>query len=168
MTVKTEANGQAYNYGYNLNNRSLTSIQSNVNGNNLENKFVYTRGYMTEAEHNGFKYNFAYDGLGREAEVSVGGNTLLEMEYTIGPESTRKAVYATDEETVVKTDGRDNPTEKRYNGSIVSEASYDELGNVAELIDKVKDVCYSYSYNTDGNITNIKETKMILVHQKFK
>lgn len=46
------------------------------------NKLYYNAGYLTRMEHNGFNYDFVYDGFGRIKNVRVGGVEVISVSYT--------------------------------------------------------------------------------------
>lgn len=46
------------------------------------NKLHYNKGYLTRMEHNGYTYDFMYDGFGRITNVYVGGSRIIAAAYT--------------------------------------------------------------------------------------
>ena len=71
-----------------------------------------------------------------------------------------RLIFANGMSTSVTSDGRGNPLEKTFDGSPVSEAEYDSLGNLTKLVDKRREICYNYSYNAYGNVSKIEERKL--------
>ena len=167
MTKRTDTNGQEYNYSYDANTDDLRTLSSAVNETSHENRFFYKQGYLTRVEHNGFHFGFSYDALGRSTKVCVGDNTncvdLLSTVYEDGVTDKVTTTYATGEKSQVITDIRGNPVRKTYTSAnnvteTISTATYDEVGNPVNLVDKVKGVCYHYTYNSDGNVVSVAET----------
>lgn len=167
MTKRTDTNGQEYNYSYDANTDDLRTLSSAVNETSHENRFFYKQGYLTKVEHNGFHFGFSYDALGRSTKVCVGDNAscvdLLSTVYEDGVTDKVTTTYATGEKSQVITDIRGNPVRKTYTSAnnvtkTISTATYDEVGNPLDLVDKVKGVCYHYTYNNDGNVVSVVES----------
>ena len=169
LLKQTAVNGQEYNYTYDDKTDDLMSLSSTTDSKTNENQFFYTRGYLTRVAHNGFNFGFAYDQLGRSKSVTVGAGekttTLLSMSYTT-PDNGNDIIettYASGEKNTVVTDIFGNPTESKYtdqnnNERTISNAIYDALGRVKKLVDNEREVCYNYTYDIKGNVTQIIET----------
>lgn len=157
---QTDPNGQIYDYTYNSQNDLLTAI----NAPNalcaccdVTNRYGYNYDYLTQITHNGFFYNIEYDALGRRRKVKVAGDTLVSYTYTTGQTETVKSEYGNGYTTVVTSDSRGNPTKKTVNNTVVSQATYDEQGNITKLVDNRKGVCYTYTYNRKGYLVKVEE-----------
>ena len=107
--------------------------------------------------HNGYTYKFDYDGLNRNTSIIAGDTTLVSLAYTLGKTSTVKSTYGNGFTTVVTSDSRDNPINKTVNDTEISAAEYDEVGNPVKLLDKIRNICYTYQYDSDGNVISVTE-----------
>ena len=166
LLTQTDVDGQEYNYTYNTKDDNLISISSTTDSQTAENQFFYTYDYLTRVSHNGFHFDFAFDELGRSKSVSVGDNnvktTLFNVDYDMSSATdVVTTTYATGEKTEVKFDLFGNPTTSIYtvNGTntTVSDATYDDAGNLIKLVDNERGVCYNYTYDSDGNVTRVEE-----------
>lgn len=168
VSKRTDPNDQEFTYGYNVYNDEMTSVSATVAGNQITNGFTYEHDNLIRVAHNGYNYHFDYDGLGRTTSIRTDEHPasapLVSMAYTVGAESTVRTTYANGYTSIVTTDARGNPIEKRVGKSanltmydVTSTAEYDEMGNPVKLVDKLRDVCYTYKYNRDGNVTMITE-----------
>lgn len=92
----------------------------------------------------------------RSYEVKY-NNTLLTLSYADGKYSSRTAAYANGHTSTVNYDNRGNPTSRKLDGNTVSSATYDARGNILELLDNYKNVCYYYTYDKNGNIIKVEE-----------
>ncbi|MBQ8742652.1 MAG: RHS repeat protein, partial [Clostridia bacterium] len=171
LLKQTAVNGQEYNYSYDDTTDDLMSLSSTVENKTNENQFFYTRGYLTRVAHNGFNFGFSFDQLGRSKTVTVGDNaattTLLSMSYSkTGINDVNDVItteYASNEKNTVTTDILGNPIVSKYTDTnnverIISNATYDSVGKVKQLIDNERGVCYNYTYDAKGNVTKIVET----------
>ena len=168
LLKQTAVNGQEYNYSYDDTTDDLMSLSSTVENKTNENQFFYTRGYLTRVAHNGFNFGFAFDQLGRSESVTVGdasaSTNLLTMNYEKdGVNDNTETVFATGEKNRVTTDILGNPivstyTDKNNVERIISNATYDSVGKVKQLVDNERGVCYNYTYDAKGNVTKIVET----------
>lgn len=168
LLKQTAVNGQEYNYSYDDTTDDLMSLSSTVENKNNENLFFYTRGYLTRVAHNGFNFGFAFDQLGRSKSVTVGdasaSTSLLTMNYEEdGVNDITETVFATGEKNRVTTDILGNPIISTYIDKnnverTISNATYDSVGKVKQLVDNERGVCYNYTYDTKGNVTKIVET----------
>ena len=168
LLKQTAVNGQEYNYSYDDTTDDLMSLSSTVESKANENRFFYTRGYLTRVAHNGFNFGFAFDQLGRSKTVTVGdasaSTSLLTMNYEKdGVNDVTETVFATGEKNRVTTDILGNPilstyTDKNNNTRTVSSATYDAVGKIKKIVDNERGVCYNYTYDAKGNVTQIVET----------
>lgn len=156
---RTDPNGQLYEYAHNkANDLPLAVCALNELCNcDISNEYIHDCDYLTRVKHNGFFYDFAYDIFGRQKSVKAAGNTLIERTYTDGEESTVTSVYGNGWTSVVTTDSRGNPIKKTVNGTVISTAEYDEVGNIVKLVDKLKGMWYTYKYDAEGNLATVNE-----------
>ena len=162
LNYYTAPNGQEYHYDYDSDTGNLLKLSAPTPSNGtFENAFRYTNGYLTSVSHNGFDYKFGYDELGRTAVVSVGNETLFTKSYMIGPSNdVDHTFYETGEAEYVFSDKRGNPIIRLYDDEngiqhTIATTDYDKLGRVTEVVDKLSNVKYNYTYNTDGSIAAV-------------
>jgi RHS repeat-associated protein len=163
MTQRIDPNGQVFRYAHDEDTdrqTSVTAIDADCGINDIANNFAYDLNYLTQVTHNGFNFNFEYEPLGRNSKIKAGGNTLVSFTYVDGEENSVTSSYANGYQSVVTNDSRGNPKTKTISGSEISTAEYDELGNVTKLIDKIRNVCYTYTYNKNGKLTRVDETRL--------
>lgn len=161
LTQRIDPNGQVFQYAYDEDNdqqTTVTAIDVKCASGDIANNFAYDVGRLTQVTHNGYNFNYNYEKLGRNSRIKAGGNSLVYFTYTNGEESQIKSEYDNGFVTLVYFDSRGNPIKKRIDGTVVSTASYDELGNVKKLVDKLSNVCYTYTYNKEGKLTQVKLT----------
>lgn len=154
----TTANEQIYGYTYDSNKRqtALTAVHAN-NSTNISNNTTYLNDRISSLKHNNTLYNYEYDPFGRTSAITIAGSTLLSLTYVDSTTSSVTSNYGNGNTVEIISDARGNPTSKIVNGTIVSVAEYDALGNIIKLLDNRKNVCYNYSYNTKGNLTKVEE-----------
>ena len=159
-----------YEYTYGLTNGNITSITTEEYNDSFDdnvkitNQFNYTKGLLTKVTHNGSQYRYTYDGLGRIKNISVGAQNLMDISYTQEEGTTIQTIdYATQyveeqKRFEIISDACGNPIMKKYNGEPLSTATYDVFGNPVQVVDKVKDKTYNYTYDRYGNVICVKET----------
>ncbi len=170
LLKQTAVNGQEYNYSYDDTTDDLKSLSSVTDNKTNENQFFYTRGYLTRVAHNGFNFGFAFDQLGRSKSVTVGDGSvstaLLTNSYQkSGVNDITETVYASGEKNKVTTDIFGNPVISTYtdkNGvtRTISNATYDSLGKVKQLVDNERGVSYNYTYDNKGNLIKVVEANV--------
>ncbi|MBO5967055.1 MAG: hypothetical protein J6S14_00985, partial [Clostridia bacterium] len=162
MTKQTAPNGRSYEYDYDSKTEELRKISSTVGEQTLSNEFCYTMGYPTSVSHNGFSYDFGFDGIGRQTSIRIAGNDLAQIAYD-DVEKKVTTTYGTGDQMLVKYDIFGAPVKKSYKAKDASkpdemvEMTYDTSGNVKEVIDSEGDFCYNYTYDSNGNISHIEE-----------
>ncbi|MBO5968519.1 MAG: RHS repeat protein, partial [Clostridia bacterium] len=165
MTKQTAPNGQAYHYDYDLKTEELRKISSTVGEQTLSNEFCYTMGYPTSVSHNGFSYDFGFDGIGRQNSIHIAGNELARIDYDDDIERSVTTTYATGESMKIEYDIFGAPARKYYmekddvEPNMMMEKIYDSAGNVKEVIDIESNLCYTYTYDSNGKVTRIEEKK---------
>ena len=166
VTNMIDFNGQEYvnDYDSKTDEQTTLSSEDNDSGVTLQNNFSYTRGYLTKLTHNNFNFGFTFDSLGREKSVSVENEILFNKSYSkSNTTETLTTIYASGEESVLITDSRGNPTSRTYKGAYDStsraifSAKYDGAGILTEYIDNEAGICYNYTYDKHGNVTEVLE-----------
>ena len=77
----TMPNGQVINYGYDNAGEKLNTVSAMLDGEQHINGFTYNKNYLTAITHNGFNYEFEYDGLGRIINNKVAGESIYTKTY---------------------------------------------------------------------------------------
>ena len=77
----TMQNGQVINYGYDNTGEKLNSVSAVLNGVSYSNNFAYNKDFLTSILHNGFSYDFEYDGLGRIKNNKIAGTSVYSKTY---------------------------------------------------------------------------------------
>ena len=77
----TMQNGQVINYGYDNAGEKLNTVSAALNGVTYSNSFGYNKDFLTSILHNGFSYDFEYDGLGRIKNNKIAGTSVYSKTY---------------------------------------------------------------------------------------
>ena len=123
--------------------------------------YGYDKRKLTKITHNDFDYEFTYDAMGRANKVKIGGVEISNTTHTLSHTTTVETTYASGEKVKTETDRRQRPIKKTYtdaNGTatVISETEYDDLNNTTKNVDNVANKCYTYKYNSFGNVTEEK------------
>lgn len=109
----TDGCGNKLTYGYDSAKR-LVSVSQDVTVNGVkqtvQNKYTYAKDRLSEIEHNGFKYGFAYDVYGNTSAASIAGTQVVSYQWyimeTCSPEVTLHIPGVWDANLPVWTMGR--------------------------------------------------------------
>lgn len=159
-------------YGYDFNDDRLLSASASSGGENNSNEYHYTHDLLTGLTHNGFDYDFEYDGFGRQTQASIAGDTYLVTQYDTYKTTTR---YASQEVFEAQTDKSGNITQVLYtdqdgNTSTLSHNSYDTYGRLISIDDYSNSsvpTSYALEYDKDGNLNSksyAQNNKNISIH----
>ncbi len=146
------------NYEYNQENDLLKKVFSDESSN----EFSYHSGsnYLKSIGQNNYEYTFDYDPLGALAKITAGDAVLAEYSHNYNDPHIVTTVHETDGAGNQKTvrifyDAHGNPTKKQINGTDTATALYDSRGNVRQIVDKLRNLCYNYEYNKDGTVKKV-------------
>ena len=106
---------------------------------------------LTGITHNGFSYNYTYDGFGNVLSASIAGTTICTNEYAPYNGSHVRSVFADGTSTGTTYDEYGKITSNSLDGITISKYIYDNDGNVARKTDALADVTTKYDYN-DSNM----------------
>jgi len=158
----TSPNGQSTTYQYEDSNDLVTKVSSIVDGNEYSVLYKYDNvRRLSSITHNGFDYDFTYDGMGRTKTVSIADTVYTTNDYTLSDTTTVSTTYAGGEKMTVETDRHQQPVKRTYtnkNGvnTVMATGEYDSLGKPTKVIDKVTNKVYTYTYDTYENVTEEK------------
>lgn len=80
LSNSKDPKGNTINYGYDTLDR-LQNVTKTVDGNAVSNSYSYIDDKLNTITHNVFNYNFDYDSLGNNTEVSVGTQNLIKNTF---------------------------------------------------------------------------------------
>jgi RHS repeat-associated protein len=160
-----DANGHATSYGYNSSNL-LETVSTKVNGTeDVSTSYSYDKDRLSSITHNGFSYNFGYDGLGNNTKVSIGSweaaNSihLIENTYDDGTGNLKELKYGNQKTVSFEYDNLDRVSSKKYDGEEKFAYQYDGNGNLGYKKDKIIGVSYRYIYDLANRLVQIFDDK---------
>jgi RHS repeat-associated protein len=159
LRSETDANGNSTSYTYDPNTDVALSASTVLNKGKdnqktVSNSYSYESDSLKTISHNGFNYNFFYDGFGNQTAVSIGDQNLIQNTYAANNGNLLSSSYGNGATVSNTYDSNDRITGKSYNGTNLFEWVYDALGNVASHIDRVNNVNYKYNYDFSGRLTS--------------
>ncbi len=151
---------QTFDYFYHKKNDRLVESSADLGTTTSinTNRFQYhdVSGHTQGISHNGFSYNFNYDSVGRISGMNIGTSPFITRSYD-NTALTTTTSYANGNSITVKHDQSGNPVRKTVNGTVVSTAEYDARGNLRKIVDKIRNICYNYYYNSVGTLVRIEQ-----------
>lgn len=150
----------------------------------VQNKYAYAKDRLSEIEHNGFKYGFAYDVYGNTSAASIAGTQVVSYQYETYNGNLVKTVYANGDEIRYAYDSQDRVTASYLKTATAEEQKlntyiYDKEGNIYKVTNhlsgktyeleydfldrlmRVRDehgACYEYTYDANNQMTKIFHT----------
>ena len=154
-------NGQVTNYTYDSDSDLITSVHTLIGNTDYSVLYGYTNNKLTSITHNGFAYNFTYDGMGRTKKVMLAGSDYTENTYILTDTTTVSTEYASGEKMTVVSDRKNQPIRRTYkdqNGevTVIAEGEYDILGKPVSILDNLASKEYTYKYDGYDNVTEEK------------
>jgi len=105
---------------------------------------------LTGLTHNGFSYNYTYDGFGNILTASIAGEVICTNVYAENNGSHVKSIYPDGTETGTVYDKYGNVLSNSIGDMEICSYVYDKEGNVAKKTDIQADVTTLYEYNDAG------------------
>jgi len=154
----TDANENTTSYTYDYGNNkddNLTKVAASDGTNTVSEEYYYSNDKLSSILHNGFNYNFAYDGLGNNTKVSIGAwedpNSihLISNSYNTTTGNLENSTYGNEQSVNYFYDSLDRLKEKVC-GTRKFTYQYDGNGNLGFKQDIVSNVCVaSFRYIYD-------------------
>ena len=155
----TDPSGATTNYDYN----NITLLIEAISSGDSSVGYDYDdANRLTQIQHNGFTYNFAYDKFGNTSTVKVGEQLLVSNEYESGNGLLLREIYGNDTVYSYEYDqygrvtkvsiGEGDEIEERYS------TIYNAKGQIAEIIDLVNNAKTVYTYDISGRLLRISQT----------
>ena len=150
-------NGATVKYTYNAKCwvvNGVSTVATGIDGTKqtISNKYNYTNQRLTSITHNGFNYNFTYDGFGNRLTTKVGSQTLMTNTYGANNGMLTKSTYGNGDYVENVYDSYDRVTGIKYNGTQKFVYSYDANGSVGKFTDKYINKSYYYKYDMLGRL----------------
>ncbi|MDE5995083.1 MAG: hypothetical protein K2G60_06185, partial [Oscillospiraceae bacterium] len=162
-------NGATVKYTYNAKTWVVNGVSSVVTGidgtkQTISNKYNYTDERLTSITHNGFNYNFTYDGFGNRLTTKVGSQALMTNTYAANNGLLTKSIYGNGDYVENTYDTYDRVTDIKYNGTQKFIYSYDANGLVSRFTDKYNNKEYTYTYDMLGRLqrTDVSDGSAII------
>ena len=168
-------NGLVDEYVYSntaLGSAEISSIYTTQRGKYLDekvvnNKYIYENDRIKSVGHNGFSYNFDYDGLGNNTAVKVGAQSLISNNYEARTGKLLDSTYGNGQTVAYSYDSADRIISSKYNGLDRFKYSYDASSNVDSHEDLVNGVNYRYIYDTSDRLVKIVDSNGNTVKYNF-
>ncbi len=150
-------NGATVKYSYKPKTPIVTGVSSVVTGidgtkQTISNKYNYTGERLTSITHNGFNYNFTYDGFGNRLTTKVGSQTLMTNTYGANNGWLTKSTYGNGDYFTNTYDSYGRVTGLNYNGTRRFGYVYDANGQVCRHTDLYLGNVYVYTYDMLGRL----------------
>lgn len=155
----SDENSNVTKYKYDTVTDKLLEVSAVVGGKEVKNQFTYDAGDRIKSiSHNGFNYNYEYDGFGNQKAIKI-GETAIER-YTYLPRNglLTSTTYANGDIIQNVYDEEYRMTSQKYNGKTVYMNTYDSYGNVASQKDLLNGVTYRYQYDLIDRLTGMDTT----------
>ncbi len=162
LTSATDPNGNTTSYTYDANNDLITKVSMSASsGGEYSVLYGYDKRRLTKITHNDFDYEFTYDTMGRAQTTKIAGVDFSTNSYTLTETTTVETTYATGEKITVESDRHQNPIKKTYTDSdgiatVIATTEYDDLSRPTKNVDNVANKCYTYKYDSVGNVIEEK------------
>lgn len=147
-------------YSYDANTDNLKSVSVYAYGIQVTNSYGYENDRLKNiTTQNGVNYNFAYNLLGMDKSVSVGNQNLITNNYETVTANLLSSDYGNGEKVGYDFDNKDRVTAQKYNDSIINRYEYYSDGKLDLRQDLVNCVTYKYSYDLQGNLSKVTDSK---------
>jgi RHS repeat-associated core domain len=140
--IDSKNNTTSYLYD---NMNKVTSISSS----NTTNSYTYDKDSLKRITHNGFQYEFIYDGFGNTTSVMVAGNSLIDNYYEARNGYLTHSIYGNNDriDYTYDTFGR---VSTKTNMTDTAKYQYDNRGNLHSL--SYNDSITKYTYDLSGRL----------------
>lgn len=161
----TDGEGNKLSYGYDKAER-LISVSQNVTVDGkkqvVKNIYTYTKDRLAGIEHNGFRYDFAYDVFGNTSAASVAGNPVVSYQYESQNGKLLKTVYANGDEIRYTYDTQERLIASYLNSAVVSEQRlnsyvYNKEGNLCRVINHLSGKTYELDYDFLDRLMRVRD-----------
>ena len=140
--------------------------------------YTYTNSRLTSITHTGFKYNFLYDTFGNTLQTLVGTQPLITNTFAAtdyNPDNDHidssslltRSTYGNGDYVEYDYDQYQRVVEKKYNGVVRFQYTYNSRGNIDRLVDKGNNTTYRYYYDELGRIQRIYGTNGLNISYQF-
>ncbi|WP_143318591.1 DNRLRE domain-containing protein [Clostridium sp. HBUAS56017] len=157
LNSATDANGKITTYNYDAMNREK-SVSKQVDGKTVTNSYEYKNDRISKVTHNGFDYNFGYDSLGNNTNVSVGNVPLISNHYEDRTGKLLDFTYGNGQKVTNNYDEYGNIIGKSYNAVTRNNYKFDADGNLGVNEDFVNGITYRYNYDISNRLTKVEES----------
>ncbi|MDT8719689.1 discoidin domain-containing protein, partial [Clostridium sp. 19966] len=168
----TDSKGNTTQYEYDSMNE-LTRASANVGNTTVENKYSYSNDRINSITHNGFNYNFSYDGLGNNTSVAVGNQNLINNNYESRTGRLLDSTYGNGAKVSNNYDEQGRLQSKAYQESGDSSSKigfkyvYDANGNVGFKEDLLNGVNFRYVFDIANRLNQIIASNGFKTTYKF-
>lgn len=153
-----DSKGNETNYKYDNLDR-ITSVQKNIDNNEVTNNYTYENDNIKTVSHNGFSYIFNYDVFGNTTSVNVGSQQLISNKYEARTGKLLESTYGNGHKTSLDYDSTDAVIGKRFNGQLKYKYEYDASGNLGYKEDLENGVNYRYIYDVAERLIKVEDSK---------
>ncbi|HCW79998.1 MAG TPA: hypothetical protein DG942_02695, partial [Ruminococcaceae bacterium] len=151
-TAEKDPRGNVTQYTYDTKNYRLTGVSGASSAGMISNTYSYVNDLLNSITHNGFTYNFGYDGFGNMTSVKVGSQTLISNEFGSGDGNLLSSTYGNGYQLGYTYDNYDRVTGVTKNGRSAYRYTYDARGNLAIANDLLSGVDTRYSYDLSDRL----------------
>lgn len=151
-TAEKDPRGNVTQYTYDTKNYRLTGVSGASSAGMISNTYSYVNDLLNSITHNGFTYNFGYDGFGNMTSVKVGSQTLISNEFGSGDGNLLSSTYGNGYQLGYTYDNYDRVTGVTKNGRSAYRYTYNAQGNLAIANDLLSGVDTRYSYDLSDRL----------------
>ena len=164
----TDAKGNKLTYAYDGAERMISVSQQVTSGGakqTVKNVYGYTKDRLTSIDHNGFRYEFSYDGFGNTRAASVAGKQVVSYVYEVKNGNLSKTVYANGNEIRYTYDSQDRLAASYFRLSSgaaeqkLNTYTYDKEGNLCRVVNHPAGKTYYLDYDFLDRLMRVRDEK---------
>ena len=152
VTSEQDPKGNITRYTYDTKNYRLTGVSGTSSAGTVGSTYSYAGDFLSGITHNGFTYNFGYDGFGNTTSVKVGTQSLISNVFGSGNGNLLSSTYGNGFQLGYTYDNYDRVTGVTKNGRAAYRYTYDARGNLAIENDLQSGVDTRYSYDLSDRL----------------
>ena len=151
----TDPSGTTTSYTYD----DITLLIEAISSGDSSVSYVYDNfNRLTQIQHNGFTYHFAYDKFGNTSTVKVGDQTLMTNTYGEGNGLLLSETYGNGTVYAYTYDEYGRVIKVSINGTDRYSTVYNAKGQIAEIKDLVNNEKTVYTYDISGRLLKISQS----------
>ncbi|HEX3016256.1 MAG TPA: DNRLRE domain-containing protein [Caproicibacter sp.] len=151
-TSEQDPKGNITRYTYDPKSYLLTGVSGTSSAGAISNSYTYSNNLLSSITHNGFTYNFNYDGFGNTTSIKVGSQALITNVFGTANGNLLSSTYGNGFKLGYTYDNYDRVTSVAKNSQTAYQYSYDARGNLAVSSDLLSGTNTRYSYDLSDRL----------------